>query len=644
MKLLGANWIVPAGIFFLAAASALAQQPGTQTPSRRAPVEGPAQPQARTSEGNGGRVFGNNCRSCHGNAQVPQAPAPAMLKRLPPETIYQALTTGEMKTQAQHLSDQDKRDIAEFLAGRRLGAAAAGDIKAMSNACSSNPPIRSLNSLPAWNGWGVDLSNTRFEPAKAADLSPEQVSNLKLKWAFGLPGASSVYGQPTIVDGRVFITSDSGYVYALDQNTGCVHWAFLAQSGIRSAITIGPIKAGSEKFAAFFGDVHGNTYAVDASNGELLWKVSIDPHPLSRITAGPKLYDGRLYVPVASLEEVESASADYPCCTFRGMMVALDADTGHQIWKTYTIADAPKILRKNNLGINVYGPSGAGVWSSPTIDPKRHAIYIVTGNAFSEPPTDTSDALLALDMNTGKILWSVQATQKDIWHGNCGRGIGMGRHAPPKRYSAEPPYPPENCPDDGGPDQDFSGGVILKTLPNGQDLLVAGQKPGIIWGFDPDRKGAIVWKTSIARAKGNAGVIFGGAADNQNAYFALRSGGISAVQLTTGKEIWYTPTPPPADMAQHNGNSAAVSLIPGVVFSGSLDGMLRAFSATDGHLLWEYNTDQDFKTINGIAARGGSMGAPGPTIANGMLFVGSGYIGFQNGVPGNVLLAFAPGT
>jgi polyvinyl alcohol dehydrogenase (cytochrome) len=612
---------------------------GQATAPRPLPADQLAQ---RRTEGAGGRLFGDKCASCHGNSQVANAPDPATLKRMTPEHIYQVLSTGDMKEMAKDLTDSDKRDIAIFVGGRRMIDTEKADAKSMPNVCSANPPIRDVNSRPAWNGWGAHLSNTRFQRAREADLSPGQVSRLKLKWAFGVPGATSMYGQPTIVDGRVFFGSDAGYVYSLDVETGCVHWSFQAQAGVRTAITIGPLKFSPAKFAAYFGDIHGNTYAVDASNGELLWKVSIDPHPLSRITGAPALYGGRLYVPVASLEEVESGSPNYVCCTFRGMVAALDAQTGKQLWKTYTIPQTPKVIRKNSIGKDVLGPSGAGVWAAPAIDPKRHALYIETGNAFSEPATDMSDAVVALDMDTGKILWSVQATPKDVWHGGCGRGLGLGRHAVGRGPAPQIPYPVENCPENGGPDQDFSGGAILVTLSNGKDTLVAGQKPGIVWGLDPDRKGAVLWRQDINRTNANSGIIFGGAADDQNAYFNLRSGDLVAEDLNTGLEKWHVPLPPPEQMKAHPGQTAAVTVIPNVVFSAGLDGMVRAFTAFDGRLLWEYNTAQEFQTINGITAAGGSIGSAGVTVAQGMVFVGSGYTGFQSGVPGNVLLCFAP--
>ena len=262
-----------------------------QQTASQSSVSQPPGPQ-RISEGFGAKQFGDNCRMCHGTPPAERAPDLAALKRMPPEKIYAAITTGEMKEHAKNLSDVDKRAIAEFMAGRRLGAGETGDARAMSNRCAGNATVHDLTSASSWNGWGVDMSNTRFQTAKAAGLSAGQVSRLRLKWAFGVPGATSMYQQPTIVDGKVFFSSDTGYVYSLDAESGCVYWSFQAQSGVRSAITVGPIKSGSAKYAAYFGDVHGNVYALDASNGELLWKVSSDPHPLARLQPHPSSMKG----------------------------------------------------------------------------------------------------------------------------------------------------------------------------------------------------------------------------------------------------------------------------------------------------------------------------------------------------------------
>ncbi len=477
-------------------------------------------------------------------------------------------------------------------------------------------------SGPAWNGWGVDTSNARFQTEKAAGLTAAQVPRLKLKWAFGFPRAKSVFGQPSVAGGRIFLGVDTGIVYSLDAGTGCVHWSFKAETGVRTAITVARLT--KTRSAAFFGDMKAGVYAVDADTGELIWKVRVEDHPTARITGAPKLFEGRLYVPVASSEEGAGGNPKYPCCTFRGSVVALDAATGRQIWKTYTITDMPQQTSPNR-----WEPAGGGVWSSPTIDPKRHALYATTGDAYTEPAAKTTDAIMAMDLDSGKIQWVAQGTENDAWLAGC---------------SAK--NPTGNCPANLGPDQDFSASPILKTLPNGRRILVAGQKSGNVWAYDPDRKGAVVWRAALTGNTTEFGgkIVWGGAADDQAAYFGLGPGGIAAVQLREGERKWFTPLEPSPAMARHAGQDGPLTAIPGVVFSGGWDGVLRALSSADGHVLWEYDTVHDYDTVNGVAARGGSMGAAGPVIVGGTLFTGSGYIGVKNGMPGNVLLAFSVST
>lgn len=623
---------------------------------------GPAGPPPATEtpnyEAKGDFDFLNTCGVCHGRLE--RAPSVATLQNLSPEKIYATMTTGSMKTQAANLTNEQKVKIAEFLSGRTLGIAESGEARNMPNACASNPPVGNLASAASWNGWSPNaLTNTRYQAAKAAGLSPAAVSRLRLKWAFGLPATDSAYGQPTIVDGRVFLGSDSGYLYSIDALTGCVHWSFQAQAGLRSTPMIAPASPGSARMAAFFGDIRGNVYSVDASSGELLWKVSVDPHPLSRIMAAVTVYEGRVYVPVANREETTSAGYDYVCCTSRGILVALDAATGRQIWKTYTISEPPS-ARKTSRGVSFLGPSGASVWGPAALDPKRRTVYVSTGNAFSEPDVGRSDAVMAMDMDTGKILWVQQVEHGDVWHNaNCpsgpppagfpprsaaripaqrsqaGGGGEAGRGSRPAR-PAPPPY--YYCPEVQGPDWDFSAGVMLVNSPGGGNLVVAGQKSGVVWAFDPDQKGALVWKSDISRGE----ILFGGAADEEHAYFGMRGGALTAVRLKDGLEQWNTYIDPQPSMESHRGVSAAVSVVPGVVFVCGLDGTLRAFSTFDGRPLWQYDTTRKIETVNGVPGKGGSIGSGGATIVNGMVYVTSGYIGFLNGQPGNLLLAFGP--
>ncbi len=451
-------------------------------------------------------------------------------------------------------------------------------------------------------------------------MPASDVPKLKLKWAFGFPDVKSVLGQPSVVGGRIFIGVDTGLVYSLDAKTGCMYTSFKADAGVRTAIVV-------EGNSAYFGDLKANAYAIDASTGSLLWKVQVDPHASARITGAPRIFENRVYVPVASGEEGGGVSATYPCCTFRGSVAALDAATGRQIWKTYTIAEEPKQVGKNADGTPRWAPSGAGVWNSPTIDAKRRALYVGTGDAYSEPAAATTDAIVAMNLDTGKILWTMQDTPNDTWLARCD-GTQKG----------------ENCPKTLGPDHDFGSPPILTTLPGGRDILVAGQKSGNVWAHDPDNKGAVLWRTALVSNTTEFGgkIVWGGAADDQNAYFGLGPGGIGAVQLRDGEKQWFNALPPAPDMAKHAGHDGPLSAIPGVVFSGGWDGVLRALAASVGHVIWLYNTVQDYQTVNGVAGKGGSMGAPGPVAVGGMIFTPSGYIGVKNGMPGNVLLAFSP--
>ena len=571
--------------------------------------------------------------------------------------IYETLSTGSMKAQAANLTNEQMIKIAEFLSGRTLGTGESGDARMMSNRCASDPPVKDVTGSSSWNGWSPNgLTNTRYQPAKAAALSPAAVSRLQLKWAFGLPGTYSAYGQPTVVDGRVFVGSDSGYLYSIDAATGCVHWSFQGQAGLRSTPMLAPVKPGSVRIAVFFGDIRGNIYSLDARHGELLWKTSVDPHPLSRVMAAVKVYDGRVYVPVANREETTSAGYDYVCCTSRGIVVALDSATGKQIWKTYTISETPT-PRRNSAGVSFLGPSGASVWGTVALDPKRRAVYLATGNAFSEPDVGRSDAVMAMNMDTGRILWVQQVEPGDVWHnGNCPSGSpppgfpprsaarfpaqrSQGDRAGDGGRGGRPPLPPPPphyyCSDMKGPDWDFSAGVMLVDV-HGKDLVVAGQKSGVVWAFDPDQKGALVWKSDISRGE----ILFGAAADEEDGYFGMRGGALTAVRLRDGVEQWTTYIDPQPSLESHRGVSAAVSVIPGVVFAPGLDGTLRALSTFDGRPLWQYDTTQKVTTVNGVQGKGGSIGSAGATIVDGMVYVTSGYIGFLNGQPGNLLLAF----
>jgi polyvinyl alcohol dehydrogenase (cytochrome) len=618
-------------------AAAQAQAPaqsGTTAPAQ-APAAAPAPPAANPaaalpSTETGIGTFQQHCMSCHGNPSVPLAPSPGAIRQMTPERIYDALTTGPMKPQGDSLTDMQKKMLATFLSARPLGSMKEGDAKDMPNHCASNPPLADPSAGPAWNGWGVNVEDTRFQSAKDAGLTAAQVPQLKLKWAFGYPTGLSAFGQPTIVSGRVFVGSDIGYVYSLDAKSGCVYWSYETPGAVRSALSVAPVKGhASTKYAAFFGDAHANVYAIDAQNGKPLWNTKVDDHFVARITAAPKVYDGRVYVPVSSSEEYSSSSLDYSCCTGRGSVVALDANTGKIIWKRYVVS-TPLPTRKNSQGVQQYAPSGGSVWNSPTIDVKRQAVYFGTGDGQNQPAPDTTDAVMALDIKTGEVLWVYQAQAGDAFMGGC---------SGPSRT--------DNCPPVNGPDLDIGNSPILRTLPNGKSVVVFGTKDGHAIALDPDQHGAVLWNVKVAEVpKGQEnnfqyrvdGIIWGGAADDTNVYFGLQSGGMIALDLATGNRLWYTPFSKPGSRIS---NSDATSGIPGVAFVGGTDGKLHAVATDDGHILWEYDTARDFETVNKVSpAHGGAITASGATIVDGMVYVGSGYA-VTGTNSGNVLLAFS---
>ena len=595
-------------------------------PTAHAQQQNPPAVQSMGTE-SGFATFQTKCMGCHGNPTMAgRVPDPATLRQLSPEKIYEALTTGPMKVQGQALADEQKRMLAVFMSGRTFGSAEQGDAKNMPNHCEANPPISDPSASPSWNGWSADVANTRFQTAKGAGLTADQVPSLKLKWAFGYPTGVSAFGQPAVAAGRVFVGSDIGYVYSLDAKTGCVYWSYQAKGNVRGGPSVGPVKGhGAIKYAVFFGDAHANVYAVDAQTGEQLWTRKVDDHFVARITASPKLYDGYLYVPVSSSEEFAAANLDYPCCTSRGSVVKLDASTGEQMWKTYVVPETPKPTRKNSRGVQQYAPAGASVWNSPTVDEKRHAIYFGTGDSETEPAAKTSDAVMAVDMKTGKMLWYYQAQANDAFLGGC-----FG------------PQATDNCPKENGPDLDIGNSPVLHSLPGGKSIVVAGTKDGKLFALDPDKKGAIVWNIHVVDNPPNtpvfrmSGIVWGGAFDEKAAYYGLSGGGITAVQLTTGEKLWHKPL---ADPGKRVGNAAAATAMEGVVFIAGTDGKLHALATADGSEIWSYDTSRSFDTVNKVDAKGGSIASIGPTIANGMLFIGSGY-GVISGNTGNVLLAF----
>jgi polyvinyl alcohol dehydrogenase (cytochrome) len=435
-------------------------------------------------------------------------------------------------------------------------------------------------------------------------------------------------------------------IHALRADTGCLQWTYQADGPVRMSIVAVPMGA---THALLFGDQTGRFYALDAETGALIWKKQIEAHDAARLTGSPVVYNGNVFVPVASWEETRSLDPTYPCCTFRGSVVALRIRDGEQVWKAHLVGE-PKTTGKTKRGTEQRGPSGAAVWAAPTLDTKRGVLYLATGDNYSSPATALSDAIVALDIASGRVRWARQVTPNDAYNSSCGTDK-------------------QNCPEEDGPDYDFGASVIATVMPDGRELLLAGQKSGMVYGLDPDKDGAIVWQTRIADVVPNVGtavgVLWGMASDAQRVYASTAStvrmrpsdpkdtrryildptkgGGLTALRIADGARVWHAPPVPCTEgmpVGCSPAQSAAVTAIPGVVFSGSNDGHIRGYSAEDGRIIWDFDTRREFQTVNGVTAKGGSIDGPGAVVVGGMLFVNSGYSRF-GGMPGNVLLAFA---
>jgi polyvinyl alcohol dehydrogenase (cytochrome) len=600
-------------------------------------------------------MYQQSCAPCH-DTGVEHAPQRRVLRAMSPEHVLEVMETGQMVYMAARWPQAGRRAIAEFITGKTLGAAPVTTTLTPSAMC---PPGSGdfTNPLagPRWNGWGPNTSNTRFQDASMAGLTAAQVPRLKLKWAFGYPGdiLASANGAPAMAGNRIFVAGPGGTVYSLSAATGCVYWSFETGSRVRAAVTIGKIETDSGPvYAAFFGDARTFTWAVNAATGKLLWKTKLDDTPGAGITGSPVFYDDKLYVPVRGNDEVFAIQPTFECCRFRGSLVALEAATGKQVWKTFTIDEEAKPTTKNQKGAQLWGPSGAPIWTTPAIDEKLKVIYVTTGDNYSKPATKNSDAFMALDLKTGKILWTRQMTPGDAWTSAC--------RLPDKT----------NCPDNTAPDWDFASSPILVTLASGKRALIAGQKSGVVHALDPDNDGKILWQVRVGKGRAISGIQWGSAADQSSVYVAISDlervslpfdesalaasgiigdtdadsktgGGIVALRLDNGERLWFTPPPGCGDRKPCSpAQSAAVSAIAGVAFSGSVDGHMRAYSTENGAIVWDYDTIHTYQTVDGVPAKGGAINGPGPVIVDGMVYFNSGY-SMPGGAAGNVLLAFS---
>ena len=582
-------------------------------------------------EAAGVQAYAKYCAACHDQSGT-RAPQRDALARLSPQRILSTLDFGLMMSIAYPMRRDEREAVARY-----VGKGTEEIDHPATALCSANQPILPRPAAAAWTSWSPAADNTRFQPAAGAGIAASQLGELKLKWAFGFPGDVIAFAAPTVFRGTLFVGSAGGKVHALDARSGCIHWTFRARGPVRAPPSV---VEDAGRVLVLVNDQIGNLHALDARGGREIWNQRVESHESTRLTGAVVVHDGVAFVPAASWEETRAFDASYPCCTFRGSVTAVRVRDGEVVWKTWLV-DPPQLTGSSPAGAAQFGPSGAGIWSAPTVDAKRGLLYVATGDNYSHPGTSTSDAIIAMELAGGKIVWTRQVTANDVFNAQCSNG-GAG------------------C----GPDHDFGAPAMLVRGSGGRDILVAGQKSGMVYGLDPDQQGRILWRRRVGKGGIGGGVQWGMASDGRRVYAAVsdlvrrgggaasgplgnanldpkKGGGLTALDVRTGRKSWFAPALPcvPARNGCSPAQPGALTAIAGAVFSGSMDGHLRAFSSETGKLLWDVDTQRSYQTVNGQSAEGGSLDGAGAVIADGMLFINSGYPR-QGGAPGNVLLAF----
>ena len=589
----------------------------------------------------GQSLYATHCASCHTGVAKTAGPALPALRRMSPGQLRFALERGKMRSQAESLGRAGREAVLSFLSVDGDSSVYEVSVQARC-ATPATTALAGSNGHAAgsWRSWGVDAQNTRRQPKTR--ITAASVRKLELAWSFGLPNTTEARSQPVITQASVFVASTSGHVFALDRASGCVRWHYRSDALLRSALTLGQVRG---KPALFVGSFDAQLLAISAANGRLLWQVDLALFDASTITGASAQHNTTLFVPISAFGVALAQDPRFECCKSHGAVRALNADTGEVLWTT-RMAEAAAPTHKNSVGTQMWGPSGVPVWSAPTLDVKRQRLYVGTGENTSSPATDLSDAIIALDMRDGKIVWRYQATQNDAFNMACGY-----RNGP-------------SCPKEDGPDFDFGAPPMLVQRDDGPDLLVAGQKSGEVHALDA-ATGKPVWRRRIGQGSALGGVHWGMALAGDKVIVPIadppypRPGytpqpGVYGLALATGELLWRYDAKHacPPDIRQWSrrteawpdcshiiGFSAAASTTPELAFAASLDGSAFAFGLADGKPLWRYDSVREYDTVNGVSAHGGSIDNAGIQVADDMLFLQSGYSLF-NQMPGNVLLAF----
>ncbi len=628
-----------------------------EAPSAAAPshdIAPPAQ-QASLAGHPGEAVYKTYCAACHDQPEATRSPAMSTLKQMSLQFINFSLTQGKMKAQGAMLSDEQRAQVVNFL----IGAKPPSDSWTSAMMCDAARMPVDLSGAAAITNFGFDMHNTRSLTAEKAGLTKAQVAKLDLAWAVGIPDATGMRSQGAVVGKNLFVpVADAGAMYAFDISTTdkpCLQWVYNTPGGapLRTSAAFGWVDGTP---LLVFSGLDTMVHAVDARTGKAVWTKTVGTYSYSTATGTPSVLKDRIIVPVSQFEIVFGGSNDIICCTNHGYVVSLDPKTGDQQWRYDTMPEATRV-RDRGDGKPLMGPSGAPIWNSPSIDEKRNLIYFATGESNSPPAHKNTNAVIAVDLLTGKEKWSFHATPNDIYN------IGCDLKSKPELLNCT------STPETVYRDVDFGASTILGTHSDGKQLVYAGQKSGSVWAFEPET-GKVVWRRALGTGGALGGVHWGIAYDKDTVFVPISTvgtpiagewdfdpnikPGLYALDAKTGAIKWQynpelppgTPPPPPGTPAVFPVHpiamSAAPAVIDGVVFAATLDGTLHALDSQTGALLWKQATAKEYDTVNGVPGKGGAIDAASIYAANGLLIANSGYGSFGQ-APGNVILGFKPG-
>jgi polyvinyl alcohol dehydrogenase (cytochrome) len=513
---------------------------------------------------------------------------------------------------------------------------------AIASECS--PKIAAeIDLTPDINGWGINDKNHRFISERDAGINKDNLARLHVKWVFALPDTKTPHSQPFITPDTVFIGDEPGIVYALDRETGCEKWRFDAENTVRTAIRFVTYQASDSKRQILtFGTAGGEVFGIDPLTGKQQWRIRADEHSKTMVSGSAIDHKGVIFQPVSSWEAAWAINPFYSCCIFRSSVIALDPASGELLWRSYMIKEEPRLLKENLIWGDLYGPSGAPVWSQPTLDAKRNRLYVGTGENYSSPSTDTSDAIIALDLDNGEMLWQQQFLAGDAWNVACESPLSS------------------NCPNERGVDLDFGAPPVLVTV-DGRDVILAGQKSGSVYALDPNKNGELLWQQKPGTGGKLGGIHFSLGVDEAKSvvYVPISdrpvemlgknpegepNPSLHAYDILSGENLWSTPAPNVCidDRGKsiddcHPGLSAAITVTDNLVFAPSLDGHIRVFDSHTGAHIWDFDARGEFAAVNAKKASGGAIDLGGVYLDNGQLFVNAGY-GTLGQIAGNAFI------